>query len=603
MTRMGMRRRASIRARVWGLCSCTIMLLVILLVVDEFQMKHLRSDLLKEAQGNDQENFQALMEVERQAIESYVYDLTWWDDMVEFVRSHRKDFGDENIADSLDTYGLDAGWVLSPEFKVIYHSVTEENERFSFDLGTQLPSLMEAFVQNRFVHFYARVSGEVYELFGASIHSGDDESRTTPPEGYFLVARCWNKALLDRISCIVNGGGELRAPFESLGDSCDEDRYSFSVPLLNLDGTSVGYICVDRSLRYLRAYRVAMTEHRNVLAGISLFLSGFTLAGLYFWVLFPLKKISQSLSEESVGPLSGLLHYEEIREMQRKISTRLRQCEELKVAREQVNIANQAKLQFLRNLNHELNTPLNGIICAEQLLETTELQDEQREYLAILQECGHKLHSLIEQLLTLSAIESGAFELSYHSFDLQLFISDLCRQAEQKSTEEVMFVACYEERKLPDRLVGDVQRLQEALMQILENAFKFTHRGEVQLCVAVLNESVEQINLRFEISDTGIGIPEQRLDELMEMFTQADYSDVREYEGLGIGLALVRAYVLKMNGNLAVSSVEGKGTIFCIDVPFVRSDGCKRSGIQQISVESDVLSERLVAVRNSAWME
>lgn len=235
---------------------------------------------------------------------------------------------------------------------------------------------------------------------------------------------------------------------------------------------------------------------------------------------------------------------------------------ELNKAKEKAEKMSQSKGEFLANMSHEIRTPMNGVIGTLQLLEDTELSNEQKEFVEIAHRSADALLAILNDILDLSKIEAGKLSFESLVFDIKQVVNDIVILHSLKAEQQGVSLVQRADEKLPNFLMGDPMRMRQVIVNLVSNALKFTKHGEVKISIDVVNKDIDSVELRVTVADTGIGIPQAAQDTLFDAFTQADGSTTRKYGGTGLGLAIVSQLVDMMGGSLGMESVEGKGSSF-----------------------------------------
>jgi two-component system, sensor histidine kinase and response regulator len=259
----------------------------------------------------------------------------------------------------------------------------------------------------------------------------------------------------------------------------------------------------------------------------------------------------------------------------RDISERKRTAAELLQAKELADAGNRAKSEFLANMSHEIRTPMNGIIGMNDLLLRTELDQRQRKYSGVVRESATVLLALLDDLLDFSKLEAGKLILDQADFDLRSVFEGVIDLFAPKAQEKGLEFTGFIEHDVSTRLRGDPARLRQVLVNLAGNAVKFTNAGGVSMRV-VLEQVGDPAVLRFEVSDTGVGVSEANRHVLFQPFTQADASTTRHFGGTGLGLSIVRRLVEAMGGRVDFESQEGRGSKFWFTAPFAQQAGVSR---------------------------
>jgi signal transduction histidine kinase/ActR/RegA family two-component response regulator len=240
--------------------------------------------------------------------------------------------------------------------------------------------------------------------------------------------------------------------------------------------------------------------------------------------------------------------------------------EDLMEARDAANAANIAKSQFLANMSHEIRTPLNGVLAMAEVMDRSELSGVQRERLSVVRQSGEQLLAVLNDVLDLSKIEAGKLELVDQDFDIERVAGSVLDGFSALAAEKGLAFDVEVAPEARGAWRGDADRLRQIVANLVSNAVKFTAKGEV----AARFEAADAGGLRLSVTDTGIGIPQDKILTLFEKFTQADSSTTRQYGGTGLGLAICRELAQLMGGQVSVLSDEGRGSTFIVELPFTR---------------------------------
>jgi signal transduction histidine kinase len=265
----------------------------------------------------------------------------------------------------------------------------------------------------------------------------------------------------------------------------------------------------------------------------------------------------------------------EIKEQEKKVLEEAKINAELKM--KMAETALQAKQQFLSNMSHEIRTPMNAIVGFTNVVLKTDLSDAQKEYINAIKLSGDALIVLINDILDLAKVDAGKMTFDRVSFNLPASMSSILQLFESKVEEKNLKLIKVIDAKIPTIIIGDSIHLRQIILNLVSNAVKFTSVGKITLNISLLEEDAEKVLLKFALTDTGIGIPKHRQEQIFNMFEQAHVNKNSSTEGTGLGLAIVKQLIELQGGTIVIESEPGKGSTFSFVLSFEKISTDKKA--------------------------
>lgn len=511
-----------------------------------------------------------------------------WDEFVDFINSKDEKWYNDNVANELTIYNVDYLGVYDANFNFVIHTASSKIKSKDF-----IPrNAMRQLESKGLSKFYYKIPEGIVEVYGASIHPSHDALKNkTKSKGYFFVVRLVDYSFIKNLEKLTNSKIELIDNHQIIQN---EDHFITSIVSLK------GYNNEEIVKMYFKRYSPVYFEK---LISILYFIIIAFLVNLILnliltrkWVYHPLELVTRILKNGNRLAIQQLKSTTgEFRQIGKLFEENNNQKNELVLAKIKAEESDRLKSAFLANLSHEIRTPMNAINGFTDLIINTKLSKEEKlDYLKVIQSSGNNLVSIIDDLIEMSKIESNQIKPNYSSINLDSCISELHETIKVTipKSKQIDFLILQNTNPAEHLIKVDDTKLKQVLVNLINNAIKFTEKGHV-----AFGYEVDTVNAKiiFRIEDTGMGIDKENHQHIFDRFKRVESDVSIKVGGLGLGLAICKAYVEMMGGEILLESKVEKGSVFTFTIP-LNYDQRTRISVKPISSKETLITHKSITI-------
>jgi signal transduction histidine kinase/CheY-like chemotaxis protein len=548
-------------AKVISLLSLMSIGLLVLVGALYYYMKVQEKDIYDSSNKVYKNEITSLLKLNTENYTSLVVDVTYWDEFVDFISTKDVRWFNTSVANILDTYKVEYVCVYDTEGTFLTKVSTPKIKTLDFVPKEVIARLLIKKVDR----FYLKIPEGVVEIYGATIHPSDDPYKNkTKPSGCFFMARLLDNEYFANFEKISTSHIEFYKP-----PIVNSKAVFFTLPLKDYNNNTI------QQLLFKRAYNIDFWITKFILTVITIAIVISWIIYFYFankWSKLPLSFIKKILKNGDQNAIQSLKNIRgEFRYIGKLFEDNQIKAKELEIAKNKAEESDKLKSAFLMNLSHEIRTPMNAVLGFSDLLSNSKLSEEERsQYIKVIQQSGRNLLEIIDDLVEMSKIDSQLIKPNLQAFNLNELIEQIFVSYKKLySNEKVTFKLVQPENKLSKNIISDKVKLGEVITNLLNNAYKFTEEGFIIL-EYIIDE--EHKIVTFSIKDSGIGIPIAFQENIFKRFSKINAKGISANEGLGLGLAISKAYVEMLGGQINFNSQEDKGSTFYFSIPLHFSD-------------------------------
>lgn len=554
-------RTVSTYTKVIGLLSIVSLSLLLLVIGLYFYMRIQEKEIYNSSKEIYNNEIQSLLKLNAESYTSLAIDVTYWDEFVDFIETKDLNWFNASVVNVIDTYKLEYISVYNVNGELITEVSTPKIKSKNIISKAVIQKLLKKKVDK----FYLKVPEGIVEVYGATIHpSNDPYKNKTKPAGCFFMVRLLDNEYFANIEKISSSN----ISFYSGKEKVSKTVYSI-IPLNDYQDRIIS------KLFFKRAYNIDFWITKTILLimAFAIILSWFIYC-FYAnrWAKLPLGFMKRILKDGDVSSIKALKNIKgEFRYLGILFEENKLKTEQLEIAKTKAEESDNLKSSFLMNLSHEIRTPMNAILGFTDILRSPNISEQEKsECLDVIKESGNNLLEIIDDLVEMSKIDSNLIKPNKETVNLQELTSSLVKILKVlNKKQEVEFKFKKPKKSLNVNITTDGVKLKEILSNLILNAFKFTNEGFV-----ILDCEIDEQNNKvyFSVQDSGIGIPEEFKEKIFKRFSKISTKGISANEGLGLGLAISKAYIEMLGGTIDFQSKVGVGSTFKFSIPFQLAD-------------------------------
>lgn len=581
------RNKVSTYSKVITVLSFVTFGLLLLVLLLYFYTRIQEKEIFKSSKELYTQEINSLLKLNSEPYASVMADVTYWDEFVNFTKDKNVKWFNTSVANIIDTYNVEYLCAYNSEGKFITKVSTLKIKTKAFIPQNVFQKLNE----KKSIKFYMKIPEGVVEVYGATIHPSDDPFKNkTKQSGYFFMVRLLDSEYFSSLEEISSS----KIKFYT-GKEIAKKTVFTVVPLKDENGKVIS------NLYFKRAYDIDFSITKRILLIMALALVLSWLIYYYYanrWSRLPISFIRKILVNGDPTAITSLKNIKgEFSYIGKLFEENQEKTKQLAIAKSKAEESDKLKSAFLMNLSHEIRTPMNAILGFTDLLSNPKVSEEEKnEFVNIIKQSGRNLVDIIDDLVEMSKIDSNIVKPNSYAVDLDELVNIIYASYHViHQNKKVEFKLTAPEEKLSKNILTDGTKLKEVITNLLNNAFKFTEEGYV-----LLEYSIDEPQKRivFTVKDSGIGIPDEFQNNIFKRFSKINAKGISANEGLGLGLAISKAYVEMLGGEINFESQTGVGTMFTfyIDLKYDETNDVDSTKAAKVTVPIDFGNEKIILV-------